>query len=135
MKSPRLLLASLALLTLSGTLAACGGDDDEGLTVAQRHGVGAACDDDDDCYFEEIDLKCLSFKGGYCGLEGCAGNEDCPPGSACVEHGDGQNYCFLTCTDKIDCNPTRPPEIEANCSANVSFVDRKNNAKACVPPS
>ena len=136
MKSPRILLATLSLLALSGTLAACGDDDDDGgLTEAQRHGVGAACDDNADCYFEDIELTCLPFKGGYCGLEGCAGDEDCPPGSACVAHDDGKNYCFLTCTDKIDCNPTRPAEIEANCSSNIEFVDGKNGKKACVPPS
>jgi hypothetical protein len=135
MKSARLLFTGLSLLGFSGLLGACGDDDDDGgLSEAQRHGVGAACGKDDDCYAEETALTCLPFKGGYCGLKGCAGNEDCPPGSACVQHDDGQNYCFLTCTEKIQCNPTRPPEIEANCSSNITFVDDKNT-KACVPPS
>jgi hypothetical protein len=135
MKSARLLLAGLSFFGLSCLLGACGDDDGEGLSEAQRHGVGAACTKDDDCYYKETKLACLPFKGGYCGLEGCEGNEDCPPGSACVEHDDGQNYCFLTCADKIECNPTRPPDIEANCSSNITFVDNENGAKACVPPS
>ncbi len=135
MTHARLFVVSLAVLGLSSLLGACGDDDDGGLSEAQRYGVGAACGDDDDCYSKDFALTCLAFKGGYCGLEGCAGNEDCPAGSACVEHDDGQNYCFLICTDKSQCNPTRPPEIEANCSANITFVDQSNGFKACVPPS
>ena len=116
-------------------LGACGDDDDEGLSEAQQRGVGASCGDDDDCFSKEVALTCLPFKGGYCGLEGCAGDDECPPGSACVQHDDGKNYCFLVCTDKSQCNPTRPPDIEANCSSNVTFIDQSNGAKACVPPS
>ncbi len=135
MQKARLLFATLSLLALCSTLPACGDDDDEGLTEAQRHGVGAACDDDSDCYVGDLELTCLPFKGGYCGLEGCAGDEECPPGSACVAHEDGQNYCFLVCREKVECNPTRPLEIESNCSSNISFVDGKKGDKACVPPS
>ena len=135
MQTPRLFFTALSVLALCSLLGACGDDDDEGLSEAQRHGVGAACNENDDCYVGDVDLTCLSFKGGYCGLEGCAGDEDCPSGSACVAHEDGQNYCFLVCVDKVDCNPTRPPEIEANCSSNITFVDGKKGMKACVPPS
>lgn len=127
------LLGCFALF--SGFVAACGDDDDEGLSEAQRHGVGAACDANDDCYVGERQLTCLPFKGGYCGLQGCQSNADCPAGSACVTHDDDSNYCFLVCVDKPDCNPTRPAEIESNCSSNVTFVDGKRGSKACVPPS
>jgi hypothetical protein len=88
-----------------------------------------------DCSQRVAPLQCLSFKGGYCGLEGCTRAEDCPLGSACVAHDDGKNYCFLICTDKIQCNPTRPVDIESNCSANITFVGDNNGKKACVPPS
>lgn len=135
MTKARLLFTTLSLVALSGALAACGDDDDGGLSEAQRHGVGAACDADSDCYVGELDLVCLSFKGGYCGLEGCIGDEDCPLGSACVAHDDGKNYCFLVCREKVECNPTRPVAIEANCSANIDFVDGRKGDKACVPPS
>jgi hypothetical protein len=124
----------LVLVSLALSFAACGDDDDEGLTEAQRHGVGAACDDDSDCYVGEQELTCLDFKGGYCGLEGCTADTDCPAGSACVEHEDGANYCFLLCVDKPECNYTRPVEIESNCVSSITFVGEAKG-KACVPPS
>lgn len=124
----------LAALVLLGSVFACGGDDGGGLTPAQQHGVGAACKADTDCVVGETALKCLPFKGGYCGLADCKGDADCPSGSACVAHTDGSNYCFLLCTDKPQCNFTRPPEIESNCVSNIDFVDGKKTNKACVPP-
>ena len=129
----RALLGCLALL--SGCFIACGDDDDQGLSEAQRHGVGAACDSDDDCYVGDVDLTCLPFKGGYCGLQGCQANSECPSGSSCITHEDGSNYCFLVCADKPECNTTRPGDIQANCSSNVTFVDPMRGSKACVPPS
>lgn len=127
---PRLILVFSALL-----LPACGDDDDEGLSPAQLHGVGAACDDDADCYVGETQLQCLPFKGGYCGLEGCRADDECPAGSLCVSHDDGSNYCFLSCVEKVECNYTRPAEEESNCSSNIVFADGKKSSKACVPPT
>lgn len=123
-----------AVFALS-TLVGCGNDDENGLTPAQQHGVGAACKADSDCFVGEAALKCLSFKGGYCGLQGCQADADCPAGSGCVAHDDGNTYCFLLCTDKPECNYTRPPEIESNCSSKADFVEGKTGNKACVPPS
>jgi hypothetical protein len=120
-------------LIVTPCLVACGDDDDE-LSPAQRHGVGAACDVDEDCFVGDTKLKCLKFKGGYCGLEGCKADAECPAGSGCVAH-EGSSYCFLLCVDKPECNYTRPPEIEANCSSSVDFIDDDKNSKACVPPS
>jgi hypothetical protein len=77
----------------------------------------------------------LPFKGGYCGLKGCEADADCPAGSGCVAHDDGENYCFLLCTEKPQCNYTRPPDIESNCVSNIDFVDGQKSSKACVPPS
>jgi hypothetical protein len=111
----------------------CGDDDDIPASEAQRRGVGAACAGDLDC--AEPGQTCLAFKGGYCGVEDCSSNADCPFGSACVAHDDGTNYCFLICTDKPQCNLGRPLEFEANCSSNVTFVENANGKKACVPPS
>ena len=83
----------------------------------------------------DIQLDCLPFKGGYCGLEGCTGDVDCPDGSACVMHEDGKNYCFRECTDKeVDWNRNRPT-CEANCVGSVTFVDPRDERKACEPPS
>src|SRR5690606_38075215 len=96
------------LLAVSG----CGGDDDLPGTEAHHRGVGAACDRDTDC--TEPNQRCLPFKGGYCGVDGCTSDADCPLGSACVRHGDGVNYCFLLCHDKPECNIHRPPGREAN---------------------
>jgi hypothetical protein len=123
------------LLAVALAVAGCSDDDDDGLTPAQLHGVGAACEKDADCYVDDMALTCLSFKGGYCGLEGCAGDADCPAGSACVSHDDGLNYCFLVCANKPQCNYTRPVEIESNCVSSIDFVDGAKGSKACVPPS
>lgn len=98
---------------------------------ADRLGVGAQCLDADDCL---EDQACLTqFKGGYCGVQGCEGDVDCPEGSACIAHDDGVNYCFRICNDKSECNVNRDPDVESNCSANVVFVE--GDGKACVPPS
>jgi len=118
---------------ITACVAGCGGDD--GLSEAQQHGVGAACTVNADCSEGDTALTCLGFKGGYCGLTGCAHDADCPTGSACVEHDDGKTYCFLVCAEKIECNATRPADIEANCSSSVTFVDNNKSRKACVPPS
>jgi hypothetical protein len=134
MKAFRQSIVIVALLAIAASLPACGNDDD-GLSPAQRHGVGAACSADSDCFVGDTRLRCLPFKGGYCGLEGCQDNADCPPGSACVAHDDGHDYCFLLCGDKAECNYTRPVEIEANCSANITFTDGGKDSKACVPPT
>lgn len=125
------IIAALLLLT-----AACGGDDDG--TEADRFGVGAQCTPSDECdddLEDDFDLICLTdFKGGYCGLEDCAEDLDCPEGSACVTHDDGINYCFRICLDKSECNVNRDVENEANCSSSVDFVEAVD-VKACVPPS
>jgi hypothetical protein len=127
-------LAFLTGLIVLGNIMACS-DDNSGLTPAQRHGVGAACAKDADCFVGDTALKCLSFKGGYCGLEGCQADAGCPPGSGCVAHDDGNTYCFLLCASKPECNYTRPLETQSNCASNVNFVDRQKTNKACVPPS
>jgi hypothetical protein len=128
---------TLTALVLASSAVACGDDDNPGFnpSPAQRSGVGAACSVDADCLQTVAPLRCLSFKGGYCGLSNCMTNADCPLGSSCVAHDDGTNYCFLTCIDKPDCNLTRPVEVEANCSSSITFVDGKTEKKACVPPS
>ncbi len=119
--------------------AAC--SDDDRTTEADEKGIGAACTNDDDCNPEDADTDgmqdqvCLTrFSAGYCGVEGCLDHDDCPEGSACVAHDDGKNYCFRICTDKSECNANRPPDAEANCSANVVFTSPLQ-VKACVPPS
>lgn len=118
------------VLSIFSSISACG-DDDDG-SEAQRRGVGSACAEDAEC--PEDGQRCLPFKGGYCGLSGCASNLDCPAGSACVAHDDGESYCFLICAEKAQCNAYRPLDAEANCSANITFTDG-NAHKACVPPS
>ena len=114
------------------------GDDDDG-TEADLLGVGAQCSASSECLRQGdggINLACLDqFKGGYCGLEDCAGNDDCPEQSVCVAHDDGHNYCFRSCVNKPECNLNRDPDNEANCSSNVEFVEPKTSGKTCVPPS
>jgi len=119
-------LACLAALLLA---SACGDGN-----AADERGIGAQCTGNDQC---NVDLQqvCLPFKGGYCGELGCTKDADCVPDSACIRHTDGVNYCFRTCADKAECNANRDPVNEANCSANVDFVDGAMGRKACVPPS
>lgn len=133
MRSPIFLYLSALL-----SLMALGCGDEDG-NEADRLGVGAACDQNADCPLgdtsEDPDQVCLPFKGGYCGLSDCTADADCPSGSACVAHDDGRNYCFRLCVDKAECNLYRGVDEEANCSSNITFVDGKQSAKACVPPS
>lgn len=132
---------AIAVLLVSIPLAlVLGCESDARGTEADEIGVGASCDNDNPCEAPEedggdIELQCLdAFAGGYCGLEDCTENADCPDGSACVNH-EGANYCFRTCLDKAECNENRGPDEESNCSSNVDFVDPDTSGKACVPPS
>jgi len=131
------LITGLAVLSLvAGLGSGCGDDEPRPLvSQAQAYGVGSGCTQDIDC--SDGGQSCLAFNGGYCGLEDCTADTVCPAGSACVAHDDGRNYCFLICTDKNQCNQTRPADALANCSANISFVNPNTDVtwKACVPPS
>ncbi|MDH4281719.1 MAG: hypothetical protein OEV36_03615 [Myxococcales bacterium] len=122
----------LGAWTVAGLVAGCG----DGSTEADRIGVGAECTASAECPSDmEVALECLTqFKGGYCGLEGCMGDADCPEGSACVTS-EGNNFCFRLCLDKPDCNRNRSLENESNCVGSISFVDPRNERKACEPPS
>jgi hypothetical protein len=127
------LTALSAFCFLAASLLLGCGDDDDGGTEADRLGVGAECAEDVDCLEPAVCLQ--QFKGGYCGLQDCMANEDCPQASVCVAHGDGKNYCFRACIDKAECNANRSPDQEANCSSNIDFVEQDTSGKACVPPS
>jgi hypothetical protein len=108
--------------------AACGDDD----TAADRLGVGSECATSAE---RGEGQSCLAFKGGYCGLKGCIEDADCPQGSACVTHDDGNNYCFRTCLEKAECNRNRSADVESNCSSKITFVETSRSGKVCVPPS
>jgi len=130
--SVRVVSAVLLLFILPFAFLTCG-DDDIG-TEAQRRGVGAQCVTDDDC--TEEGQECLTqFKGGYCGIQGCLQDADCPQGSACITHEDENNYCFLVCSSKDQCNLHRSEENEANCTSSAVFVEEADGRKVCVPPS
>jgi hypothetical protein len=125
-------LGAILTAVVSFTIAAgCGGSD------ADRLNVGAECLDSEECdNSDDFVQTCLTqFKGGYCGLEGCQGDLDCPEDSACIAHTDGVNYCFRICSDKPECNRNRLVDNESNCSSNVVFTDGADGRKACVPPS
>ena len=116
----------------------CGSSDE---TAADRAGVGAECTVAGECESpsEDVVLECLTeFKGGYCGLEGCDEDADCPEGSGCVAYaadGLSGNYCFRLCRDKPECNRNRTPENESNCVSSITWVEPPQDRKACVPPS
>ncbi len=113
------------------------GCSDEDAAQADRLGVGAQCSQDADCDQSTVAQVCLrQFKGGYCGVVDCSGSDDCPDPSACVQHEDGQRYCFRSCSEKLECNANRTPENESNCVSNVTYVGSTPGAgKSCVPPS
>ena len=56
-------------------IAAC--SDDKPNTAVDKIGIGGECVESADCITDT--LTCLvEFKNGYCGLQGCAKNEECP---------------------------------------------------------
>lgn len=141
MKTAFSYLSTLFVITL--LVPACGSSDGGG-TAADRLGVAAECAREADCATfntadgGQIQLQCLTdFKGGYCGIEGCASTADCPTGAICVHHSDNKNYCFRYCGDKSECNRNRTPDNEANCSANFDWAKPSDDdgSKACIPPS
>jgi hypothetical protein len=127
MRFPSMLRCIVLLVVSIG----CGDDS----TEADRLGVGAQCTSTDQCDEETMQACLTQFAGGYCGIQNCVHDEDCPDPSACIAHEDGVNYCFRTCLDKPECNANRDLENEANCSSSVVFVDGTMGRKACVPPS
>ncbi len=132
---------SLAVVTITGFswLAACGSGTD-----ADRLGIAAVCEDDDDCLEvtvagETVQLTCIKdFSAGYCSIPDCESNADCPDAATCVAHTDQRSYCFRECSEKPDCNRNRPPSDEANCSSSFDYADAGDapeKLKACIPPS
>ena len=121
----RILCAIVVIFSIFG----CGNDSTEAI----RRGVGAECTANSEC--SETGQVCLTeFKGGYCGVSGCAHDVDCPAGSACVTDDNQTNYCFLICADKPDCNPHRTLDNESSCTSSLTFVDGTMNRKVCRPP-
>jgi hypothetical protein len=126
-------MRSIAMVTLTALLCLAAACDDD--SPADELGVGAQCTATDECDAETMQQCLTQFKGGYCGIQGCTADADCPADSACIAHDDMQNYCFRICVETIDCNANRDLENESNCSSNVTFVDGTMGRKACVPPS
>ncbi len=102
---------------------------------SDQMGIASNCTKDTDCQkVGDVQLACLTgFKGGYCGLQGCTGDGDCPTGAACIRQGT-VNYCFRVCVDKPECNLHRTVDNEANCVSSVDHVGTSAD-KVCVPPS
>lgn len=135
--SPRLVVSLLA----SVLALACSADDER--SEVDRLELGASCQVDQHCAAragdaaDGYDLRCFgSFADGHCGLSRCSG-EDCPDGSACISHDDGQNYCFRLCDEDSECNLHRSSDAaEARCSSSVSFLGAtdRSDQSACVPP-
>jgi hypothetical protein len=123
-------LASVAVFVAVPAVWSCGGGSE-----SDRVGIAAECTKDDDCpKVDDLQLTCLTlFKGGYCGLQGCTQDKDCPLGAACVLEG-GASYCFRECIEKPECNRNRSAENEANCVGSASHLGI-SMSKVCVPPS
>ncbi len=124
-------LAPMLVAGALGAFAACGDDDANDRLIGAECTTAADCDDNND---DTDPLACITdFAGGYCGDASCMASTDCPDGSMCANY-EGSNYCFLTCTDKADCNKHRTVDNESNCSSNVDPVEG-GTAKLCIPPS
>ncbi|MBW1809222.1 MAG: hypothetical protein JRJ19_10040 [Deltaproteobacteria bacterium] len=131
----RKILITCLLLVLSGVMAVlvnCGSSNE-----ANQQKIGAECtklEDCDDDNPETEALECiLDFKGGYCGRKDCVASTDCPEGSLCADYEAGL-YCFLVCTDKVQCNQNRTLDNESNCSSNIDPVEGGED-KLCIPPA
>ncbi len=73
--------------------------------------VGAACKSDSSC--DDKNAECLTeesvggflmieFPEGYCAVQGCEEDDDCPDGSGCF-NAIGLQYCLQTCDSDRDC--------------------------------
>ena len=119
------------MLVCMGLCCACGEETANEQLIGGECASVADCDDQND---DTPTLECLQgFKGGYCGRAGCSTDADCPEGSLCADL-DGTTYCFLVCTDKIQCNENRTVDNESNCSSSVDPV-AGGEEKLCIPPS
>ena len=134
------LMYVIAAVMLLGAVAGCGGDDS---TEADRIGVGAECtvdssaDPPSTCPVVEMDIQldCLTqFKGGYCGLEGCTGDVTARRGRPASPMTTARTTASeFVRTSRIATN--RSVENESNCVGSITFVDDRNERKACEPPS
>ncbi len=104
-----------------------GGSNNRKICVPGDCGVGAACLTDDDC---PGDLDCLDgFDGGYCGTEGCEGDDDCSNGSVCVVNGK-RNVCMKQCSADSECTFCRSGD--AHCTDDVEYVESGGGPSVCV---
>jgi len=79
------------------------------VPLTMRPTSGAVCLQTSECW---AGLSCeKSFPGGYCLKLGCAGDQDCPPGSRCISDETAGNVCLATCEGISDCN-TAPPQTQ-----------------------
>ena len=106
-----------------------GGSDNRKICVPGDCDVGEACSGDADC---ATGLSCATgFQGGYCTVQGCTINTDCPANSVCVAR-DGVNYCMRSCTADNDCGFCRPLGMRLTCTADVTDVMGMTGG-ACAP--
>lgn len=139
----RLVVARFAIPLLAGLLAsACNADDDR--SEAERVGLGGGCQVDANCTqragdaAEGYDLTCfVDFDGGLCGIDQCDSGADCPEGSACVLHDNGQNHCFRLCSSDDECNVNRNADVPASCTTNAQFLQNEGveGDSVCIPPA
>ena len=108
-----------------------GGGQNRKVCVPGDCGVGAACGSDADC---DPNLTCLGHvDGGYCGVDDCSSNADCPVDSLCVTDGK-VNYCARTCAANPDCSFCRDPSVAAACVSDAEFVEAGTSGTVCVVP-
>jgi len=81
------------------------------LSIDVRATTGAACNGQPECENGLFCQKGEGFSGGYCAKYPCGGDQDCPPGTHCVNDPDSGGLCLRACESPADCN-TSPPQSQ-----------------------
>lgn len=74
-------------------------EDIGGERPAPSRWVGAPCFTHSDC--EQYCAWGLDFPEGFCTLQGCRLNDECPDGTVCIVKGGG--LCVYPCSEPLDC--------------------------------
>jgi hypothetical protein len=107
------------------------GSEERKICVPGDCGVGAACDEDEDC---SGDLSCmLDALGGYCTITGCSGDGDCPSDARCVSWDDTKTYCAVNCDSGSDCSFCRGDELRGKCIGFTPAPGEGDPIQVCVP--
>jgi len=75
----------------------------DNIAIDLKATTGRVCLKPTDCEPNVVCLKGPGFADGYCAVQGCAGGQECPPGSACVSDTAYNGICMRRCDSISDC--------------------------------